>query len=147
MAFAGLCFGQKPNLLRPTFSSGSIDNNRLTATLGEPFSAYAKGSGGSLSIGAQPGGDIISSVVTEPLEGVSIFPNPTSTLLNVNIDNTKSNQYLITIYDIEGKVVLTQNAVLGNNSINFNVLTNGGYIVNIATLDRKKAQSFTIIKN
>jgi hypothetical protein len=65
IAFAGLCFGQKHNLLRPTFSSGSIDNNRLTATLGEPFSAYSI-SGGSLSIGAQPGGDIISSVVIEP---------------------------------------------------------------------------------
>lgn len=147
VAFGVFSYAQ-PNLQRATFSSGSVDNNKLTATIGEPFAAYSKGTGGSLSMGAQSGtGTGGSSVAVEPLEGIAVFPNPASVLLNVNIDNIESDSYMLSVCDVKGQIIMTKIVVLGNNSINLSQLSTGNYVVNITTPDRKKSQSFVVIKN
>ena len=52
----------------------------------------------------------------------AIYPNPTSTVLNVTLDNTKDEPITTQMFDVTGQVVLseTKNLVNGTNNLQFN---------------------------
>ena len=61
---------------------------------------------------------------------VSIYPNPTNSTLNVELENYVNNSTL-TLFDISGKIVLSQ-AINGNSTqINMSPLTAGNYVLRL----------------
>jgi hypothetical protein len=58
-----------------------------------------------------------------------IFPNPTSSVLNIQSD--KSGDYDITIIDLMGRVVYTQNSVNGTISVDLSGVKTGNYLVRL----------------
>lgn len=61
-----------------------------------------------------------------------LFPNPSSTILNVNISNYKiSSTSFLEIYNMQGQVVNTISALSSDNSIVVSDLAKGQYIVNL----------------
>jgi hypothetical protein len=63
------------------------------------------------------------------LSGVSIFPNPTSEVLNIKVPST-IEVTSITLYDVLGKAT---NVSLSNDQINVSGLARGIYILNVNT--------------
>lgn len=74
------------------------------------------------------------------IEGLSIYPNPASDMVNV-VSNSLSNKD-ITITDLLGKTVLTDNV---NQSVNISSLKSGVYMMQI-TQDGKSATRKLIVK-
>jgi hypothetical protein len=58
-----------------------------------------------------------------------IFPNPTSSVLNIQSD--KSGDYDITIIDLMGRVVYTQNGINGAISVDLSGVKTGNYLVRL----------------
>tara|TARA_B100001094_G_C18155089_1_gene785953 strand:+ start:582 stop:1094 length:513 start_codon:yes stop_codon:yes gene_type:complete len=68
---------------------------------------------------------------------LAIFPNPTSTNLNVSFNLPQADDISITLYDLQGKVVLEKN--LGTTAVgkhqqvlDISALTNGIYVCKIS---------------
>ena len=135
-------------LERPTFSSGSKDDNRLTCTVGEALVGFRKGTGGSLSMGAQPGSAIrVGTNEIKPFEGLTLFPNPVSDFLTIDLKNTSILEGIFTIYDIEGRKTITGKVIFGSNIIDLSKLIKGSYICSISDVINTRISSFNIIKN
>ena len=135
-------------LERPTFSSGSKDDNRLTCTVGEALVGFRTGSGGSLSMGAQPGSTIrVGTNEIKPFEGVTVFPNPVSDFLTIDLKNTSILEGIFTIYDVEGRKLNSGKVISGSNIIDLSNLIKGSYICSISDANNTRISSFNIIKN
>lgn len=78
------------------------------------------------------------------LEEITIYPNPTQNKINFEL-STNFNKFSVQIFDILGKLVLTNNINLANNSIAINSLEKGIYLVK---LENKEGQTktFKIVK-
>ena len=69
---------------------------------------------------------------------ISIFPNPTSGLLNINAVEVNSS---VDVFNVIGEKVYTNSLVKGNNSIDLSGLSNGAYFVKLnsnGTITTKK---------
>ena len=64
---------------------------------------------------------------------ISIYPNPTSNILNIKGLHTSAK---VSIYDLNGRKILVSQIDANNNSINVSEL-NGIYILNIITAEKK----------
>ncbi|MES2567444.1 MAG: M1 family aminopeptidase [Bacteroidota bacterium] len=68
---------------------------------------------------------------------MALFPNPSSTVVNINISNFKvSSSSFIEVFDIQGKMVKSVANLNFENSISVSDLAKGTYIVNL--VDRNK---------
>lgn len=61
---------------------------------------------------------------------IQVYPNPVADILKVT---TATNAKSITIYDISGKLVLSQLAKTSNNEVNMSQLKSGTYLVTVET--------------
>lgn len=78
------------------------------------------------------------------LQGVEIYPNPVSDLLQVNLK--KQGSYTIEIFDFTGKLLKIRESKSLNNTINLSNLESGVYILMITDAQGANAY-FKVIKN
>jgi hypothetical protein len=76
---------------------------------------------------------------TTPEKGISLYPNPTSDLLNISIDGKK----IIRITDLQGKVV--RNIKTSQNTISLSGLASGHYTVNIFNTNHRLISTSRIV--
>lgn len=76
--------------------------------------------------------------------GLNVYPNPATDVLNVKFDATAATTVELT--DLTGKVVATQTAVAGSNSLSFATanVNAGVYFVNISNANGNTAQKVVI---
>lgn len=76
--------------------------------------------------------------------GLNVYPNPATDVLNVKFDATSATTVELT--DLTGKVVATQTAVAGANSLSFATanVNAGVYFVNISNANGNTAQKVVI---
>lgn len=84
--------------------------------------------------------DDTASIVENNIEGLKVYPNPASEL--VNIVSNEIGTKTVAIYDMLGKKVLETST---EETVNVSTLTSGVYIMNI-TQDGKKASRKLVIK-
>ena len=99
------------------------------------------------------GGNFISYFTSQPLSfnkldklNASIYPNPTTDVLNIQTEDIFPENTMAIVYDISGKQILTmplQN--LNSSKINVSNLNAGVYILTISNAEQNK--SFKFIKN
>lgn len=63
--------------------------------------------------------------------GFSIFPNPASEIINLNINNANNTDQTLNIYNVTGALVKSEMLNQSNRQINIEDLSNGVYIVEI----------------
>ncbi len=61
-------------------------------------------------------------------DAISIFPNPTSGILNINAIEANSS---VDVYNLIGEKVYTNSLVKGNNVVDLSGLSNGAYFVKL----------------
>jgi len=155
IAFCLCCLGtaivQAQTFDRVAISSGGISSDTINATIGELFVFTAAGGGMSLDAGAQSGTDNTGGLVTtitnakNPQTEILVYPNPVADYLNLQINGLKSENIAFQVFDVAGKLVLTQNGS-GNNSVyrlNVHTLSAGDYFINGYT---PQGESFGQIK-
>ena len=62
---------------------------------------------------------------------LSVYPNPATDILNININNANFKNSNLSIYDITGKQIITTNMNGANAQINIEGLSNGVYFLNV----------------
>jgi len=69
----------------------------------------------------------------QPIEqlGINVYPNPTTDFINVEFDNALTQNAVVSIYNVEGKLVLGSKINTDNNNIYVGMLASGIYQVYI----------------
>lgn len=76
---------------------------------------------------------VITKILSlETLENqISVYPNPTNTILYINIDERINSMIFISLTDISGKVIINNQKYSNNESIDLSSLKAGIYFLNI----------------
>ena len=79
-------------------------------------------------------------------KGLSIYPNPANTNINVELTNSNSLNTTVNITDVTGKIVKTMNlgTVSGTQTVTMSLedLTNGVYFIEVINSDSKEVKRF-----
>lgn len=85
---------------------------------------------------------VSTGINNEKSFAVNVYPNPTTDIINFNLDE-KQGMAKLMITDLSGRVVLENEIDLSNtNSVNVQELNNAFYILNIMVADKKYHQKF-----
>jgi len=76
----------------------------------------------------------------------SLFPNPTSDFVNVNINNKNITKFKLNIYNLMGTLVITKRFRHNYNQINIENLNSGVYIIEVNINGSVKKQKLIIEK-
>ncbi len=136
-----------------TLVKSSIDNGGATEkagttqilyTIGESVVQEQSNGNGHLSEGFISPKLLRSVGVKEfyPLEGVSVYPNPTIDFINIS----STEDVVIQIYDYKAKLLITKSSQGKNRTtIDLSKYRRGIYIVTVK--NKEKAEVFKIVKN
>lgn len=130
-------------------STGGIPNN-------DEGSWTIKANSGTVTIGS--GGDnfgssesfyfsnnILSSNTFNPLEKITLYPNPTNKFLNINIPNELESPLNYEIYNNLGQIIKFSNTISSDLQVNTSELSNGIYFLKLNFENATKTLRF--IKN
>ena len=127
-------------------ASGS--GGSFSSSLGQLAYTTYSSSNGSVAQGVQHPYEIsIATGIYElPINiSLSVFPNPTTDKLTLQISDFELGKALYYLIDIQGKILETKRITKSQTQLNLNRFSTGTYFLNINQND-KKVQTFRIIK-
>lgn len=149
------CFSQETN---PTViaSAGDVSkgsNVILEWTVGEPVIETASSASSKYTQGFhQPLLEVQKVTPKRQLAArkfsAHVYPNPSSAVLNIQLDQVSENPLLVSLVDAGGKVLLS-NAIPANSTmlkINVSRLSGGAYILRIRDAKRDLQSNYKVIK-
>ena len=78
---------------------------------------------------------------------INIFPNPSSSVLNIAIDNFKFvSTSFIEIYDMQGKIVKHIDAFASENAISIEDFSKGTYVLSLMDKNKKVASKTFVVE-
>lgn len=128
-------------------------NGSITFTVGELIvQSFVDVNGNVLGNGYTSGAASSTQVLTvtevpDDYMHVSIFPNPTTDLVQIKIENSKIDVFSIRICDAQGKIIQDEKYQSVNATIGINTSTwqNGNYQVSLIS-ENKTIGTYSIIK-
>ena len=88
--------------------------------------------------------DNASAIASSEIEDmISVYPNPASNVVNITIPKILKNT-TINIIDESGRIVISNKAIAGNNSIDISKLSPGMYIIEVKDDLSSTKQKFVI---
>lgn len=76
---------------------------------------------------------------------VSVYPNPSKGIININLGDV-NGETLFTLYDVQGRTVLTKKSNTASESLNIENLSNGIYMLSIENGAAKTTQKIILNK-
>jgi len=132
-------------------SGGNVNDigGSSSYSIGQVAYTTSSGNNGSVSAGVQQTYTITATTgVNETnfnLE-VSVYPNPTTDLLVLNINELKED-YSYQVMDMAGKLLTNGQLMNNQTQLDFSSYAAGSYYVNIITNQNKNIKTFQVIKN
>ncbi|MFA6923904.1 MAG: T9SS type A sorting domain-containing protein [Bacteroidales bacterium] len=123
-------------------------NATLSWTLGEPVTETFTGTNNILTQGFQQKYDI--ATIQEENKNtyqISVFPNPTKDVLNVIINLGLDNKYTTQLFDMQGKLLVSNSFTGNSESINMNPFTSGNYLLRINNSKGEIIKTLKIVRN
>jgi hypothetical protein len=123
-------------------------NATLSWTLGEPVTETFTGTNNILTQGFQQKFDI--STIQEEHENIyqiSVYPNPTNDILNVIINLGIDNNYTAQLFDMQGKLLISNSFTGNSENINMSSFTSGNYLLRIINSKGETIKTFKIVRN
>ncbi len=111
-------------------------NDFVMASKGGKFTIYCSTSSSKPSCTGQK--------ITQQETAITIYPNPAQETLNINGVTTENA--VVTISNLLGKVVFTSSLTKGQNSLDVRQLTSGIYFISITQLDSSISNKTFVIK-
>lgn len=135
-------------------SGGSLiqSNGSLSFTIGELAVVNLKDSQGNiLGEGFMSGATIstlINRVIDHSVLDLEVFPNPTIDLVNIRINNSSLDQFILSIIDLQGREIYNVEYAATRNIINIDVsdLVAGTYLLYFKTGKNEFLGSYWIFK-
>ena len=128
-------------------------NGSLSFTVGELVVLSQTDSQGNTLGGGFTAGATLTTVNIKETDAtvldVKVYPNPTTELVNIQINHSTIDQVVVTISDLQGKEVYSGryagvSNVIGVNTAAYEI---GTYILNLKNLNNKVLGTYKIIKH
>ena len=118
-------------------------------SIGQVVYTTNTGSTGSVAQGVQHAYEIFPVGIKETTLNItlSVFPNPTSDNLILQLNDYNNEKLSYQLYDIQGKLISDGQVTALQTQINTASLPSATYFINVVNQENKKVQTFQIIKN
>lgn len=124
-------------------------NGKISYSIGQIDYVSATGSNGSVSQGVQQpfeiftlGTDDFPNIILQAI----VYPNPTSSNINLIIENYSIDNLHYNLYDIQGRSIANQKITQQETNITMENLQNTNYFLQVFD-NNKTLKTFKIIKN
>ena len=132
---------------RVSFQSVAGGNDSFQPVVGAPFGLSAGGSGGSLTITSEYGEEVFQDEMPQSVEdgrvpiaeGISLYPNPVDYVVNIVVGETASlaEDATVEVYDLGGRLMLSQRVGEGEVSLDVSALKSGTYLIKMGKATAK----------
>ena len=121
-------------------------NGSLSSTIGEPVTETLSGTEKILTQGFQQS-YLVTSIQENYPSGliISVFPNPTTNILNIKVEKADRAELSIKLFDSEGKVLQDNQFELPEAELTFKSLPSATYILKIYS-GKNEMKAYKIIK-
>ncbi|MDO5969649.1 T9SS type A sorting domain-containing protein [Flavivirga aquimarina] len=130
-------------------NSISDTGGSVSYSVGQIIQQNATGSNGSIIQGIQFYFDSSTLTVIDMETNLEIatYPNPTTSILNIHVDDFKPNTLSYKLFNTSGKLISNGTVTDNTTRINVDHLQMATYILKINNTLNQKVQTFKIIKN
>ncbi|MFN5183968.1 MAG: T9SS type A sorting domain-containing protein [Bacteroidota bacterium] len=148
LSFLGISMSYAQESFNASGKDASGSGGTVNYSVGQIVYTTNIGSSGSSAQGVQHAYEILTLSKDETLfsYSISLFPNPATDNLILNVGGYKNEAINYFIYDLQGKKIKTGNIESNQSIIDISQINNGVYYMDI-NKENKKVQSFKIIKN
>ncbi|RLA18404.1 MAG: hypothetical protein DRQ62_13625 [Gammaproteobacteria bacterium] len=131
-----------------TGGDASGSGGSVAYSIGQVVYTTNTGATGTVSQGVQQTYEIIpiGTMETELNISLSIFPNPTSDNLTLEIKDHNIEKLSYQLLDTQGKLLGSEEITASQTQINMSALSNGPYFIKVIQ-ENKIVRSFKVIKN
>ncbi len=124
------------------WSNGATTQSTTILTAGD-YSVTATNSNGCSASATQTiNVNVCTGIVELTGSLVSIYPNPATEQINIKLDASFINNATIEVYDVNGKMLLSEKVLAENTSIVITTLSNGIYTLKIVCDSKKIVHRF-----
>ncbi|WP_304036938.1 choice-of-anchor Q domain-containing protein [Mesonia mobilis] len=95
-------------------------------------------------IGAFELNGVLSTETLEATQISTVYPNPSSGRVNIEIDNSMASEMMVNVYSLQVQQVYQSKLASGVNQLNLNQLSSGVYVMNISTSEGKESHKIVI---
>lgn len=143
--FCFCAYGFSQSNVLSSGKDSSSTSGKSTYSVGLIHYKEASGTGGTSSTGSQIALEVTQTLNLDNnnLVSLSIYPNPTSSVLNINVKTENSYQYTLT--DLTGKQVLSGAVSNLESKVDLSGLNSAIYILNIKQ-NNNTIESYKIVK-
>lgn len=152
-----LCVGfsslQAQNAVPVAGGEASGQGGTASYTIGQIVYCTSKGTNCSVAQGVQQSYIISVETGIDRLKDISLtctaYPNPTTDYLTLKIEDSTDSHLIATLYDINGRILMTKNTDAIETTIPMGTYVAGTYLLKIIKIDNalsNEIKTFTIIK-
>ncbi|PLW92827.1 MAG: hypothetical protein C0592_08785 [Marinilabiliales bacterium] len=127
-------------------ASGSSATMKIDYTVGEPVIELRQATTISASQGFHQPGLYVTAIDNPELEGIQCYPNPVDENLIVDIPASYTSSFVYTIYDLNGRVMVSETIASGSNAINMKSFAAGNYLLYVTETSTGKSFQSKILK-
>ncbi|MGC6434694.1 MAG: T9SS type A sorting domain-containing protein [Crocinitomicaceae bacterium] len=142
-----------PQSVNNSGSTMSQSNGSLSFTVGElTVQSQTDSQGNTLGSGFTAGASLTTMSVQETnaaILDVKVYPNPTTELVNIQINHSTVDQVIVTVADLEGKEVYSGKYLGIANVIGINISSyaTGSYLLTLKNTSNQLLGTYKIIKH
>jgi len=131
-----------------TGGDASGSGGTVAYSIGQVIYTTNTGATGAVSQGVQQPHKILTVGINETALNISlsIFPNPTTEYLTLQVKNYNNKKLSYQLFDIQGKLLGSKVITTSKTQINLSDLSTGTYLINVIQ-ENIKVQAFKIIKS
>lgn len=128
-------------------ASGS--GGSVAFSVGQVFYTVDNGTTGTASQGVQQPFEIYVTGISDIdfKISLSVFPNPTTTSLTLQIEDFKNEKLMYQLYDAKGTLLNSAEIFQSSTEINTSELAQATYLLHVVSKENKTIQSYKIVKN
>lgn len=131
---APACFAQStsPEVFSSSGGTGASPSAQLSWTIGEPVTETVSDAANSLTQGFhQPELDISTSVTdNDPAWSATVYPNPTSSLVRIDLDRVPQNATVV-VFSASGEQVIMERMSDQHLVLDVTGLASGNYVIDL----------------
>jgi len=142
-----VAMGKAQTIERVSFQSLAGGNDSFQPVVGAPFAVATSGVGGSLTITSEYGEQVFLDEMPESVEegyvpiaeGISLYPNPADYVVNILVGNDAElgKDATVEVFDMGGRLMLSQKIGAGEFSLDVSALKAGNYLIRIGKATAK----------
>lgn len=136
------------NVTATSGGGGTVGTMTVNYTIGEAFVPTYQNGGSILTQGFhQPYYTVVATEENFPLGTLKVFPNPTTSILQVQIEHVNLDDLFVSFFDITGKIIISSKVNSDIWQTDLSGLASGYYLLTVSAVQNNKSNSFKIFKS